>query len=178
MLSFQETPFWSMGLIQLYTWMTWIAHSMTGDLSSSGSFDPSCIVFDSSYVSDTWDWFGSILFVMDQELWYDPTLGIAISESFFSIEWPLCRDILFSVDDGFLSHVHSSGDIRCPFSHWSMRHDWRISSCVLYTEVYPFSVDDGFRYGCSLEVFRFISHWNTRYDWVMITTQNMLFCSL
>ena len=36
MLSFQETPLWSMGLIQLYTWMTWIVHSMRGDLSSSG----------------------------------------------------------------------------------------------------------------------------------------------
>ena len=36
-------PFWSMGLIQLYTWMIWIAHSMTGDLSSSGSSDLSHI---------------------------------------------------------------------------------------------------------------------------------------
>ncbi|RVW75527.1 hypothetical protein CK203_051944 [Vitis vinifera] len=53
-------------------------------------------------------------------------------------------------DDGFLSHVHSSEDIRCPFSHWSMRHDWRISSGVLYTGAYPFSVDDGFRYGTFL----------------------------
>ncbi|KAL6325799.1 hypothetical protein AAG906_026628 [Vitis piasezkii] len=70
-------------------------------------------------------------------------------------------------DDGFLSHVHSSEDIRCPFSHWSMRHDWRISSGVLYTGAYPFSVEDGFRYGCSLEVFRFISHWSTGYDWVI-----------
>ena len=58
--------------------------------------------------------------------------GIAISESFF------CRGILFSVDDGFLSHVHSSGDIRCPFSHWSMRHYRRSSSGVLYTGAYPF----------------------------------------
>ena len=33
------------------------------------------IVFDSSYVGDTWDWFESILIVIDQELWYDPTLG-------------------------------------------------------------------------------------------------------
>ena len=72
-----------MGLIQLYTWMTWIAHSMTGDLGSSGSVDSSCIVFDSSYVSDPWDWFGSILFVMDQELWYDPTLGHSHLREFF-----------------------------------------------------------------------------------------------
>ena len=33
------------------------------------------IVFDNSYVGDAWDWFESILIVMDQELWYDPTLG-------------------------------------------------------------------------------------------------------
>ena len=42
--------------------------------------------------------------------------GIAISESFI-IGWPLCRGILFLVDDGFLSHDHSLEDIRCPFSH-------------------------------------------------------------
>ena len=94
-----------MGLFQLCTWMTWIAHSMTGDLGSSGSFDSSCIVFHSSYVSDTWDWFERILIVMDQELWYDPTLGHNHLREFFSIGWPLCRGILFSVDDGFLSHV-------------------------------------------------------------------------
>ena len=63
------------------------------------------IVFDSSYVSDTWDWFESILIVMDQELWYDLTLGHSHLREFFSIGWPLCRGILFSVDDGFLSHV-------------------------------------------------------------------------
>ena len=48
---------------------------MAGDLGSSGSFDSSRIVFDSSYVSDTWDWFESILIVMDLELWYDPYTG-------------------------------------------------------------------------------------------------------
>ena len=45
-----------------------------GDLSSFGSSDLSHIVFDSSYVSHTWDGFESILIVIDQELWYDPTL--------------------------------------------------------------------------------------------------------
>ena len=71
--------------------------------------------------------------------------GIAILESFFFfIGWPLCRGILFLVDAGFLSHVHSLEDIKCPFSHWSMRHDQYISSGVLYTGAYPFSVDDGF----------------------------------
>ena len=158
MLSFRETPLWSMGLFQLYTWMTWIAHSMTGDLGSSGSFDSSCIVFDSSYVSDTWDWFESVLIVMDQELWYDPTLGHNHLREFFSIGWPLCWGILFSVDDGFLSHVHSSEDIRCPFSHWSMRHDWRVSSGVFYTGAYPFRSMMVFRHSCSLEAIRFISH--------------------
>ena len=33
------------------------------------------IVFDSSYVGDTWDWFESILIVLDQGLWYDPYTG-------------------------------------------------------------------------------------------------------
>ena len=125
------------------------------------------IVFDSSYVSDTWDWFGSILFVMDQELWYDPTMGHNHLREFFSIGWPLCWGILFSVDDGFLSHVHSSEDIRCPFSHWSMRHDWRVSSGVFYTGAYPFRSMMVFRHSCSLEAIRFISHWSTRYDWVI-----------
>ena len=46
---------------------------MTSDLSSFGSSDLSHIVFDSSYVSDTWDGFESILIVIDQELWYGPT---------------------------------------------------------------------------------------------------------
>ena len=59
------------------------------------------------------------------------------------LRWPLCQGILLLDDDGFLSHSHSSEQIRCPFSHWSMRHDWYISSGVLYTEAY-FSVDDGF----------------------------------
>ena len=63
--------------------------------------------------------------------------GISISDSFI-IRLPLCRGILFSVDDEFLSHVPSLEDIICPFSHWSMRHDWRVSSGVLYTGAYPF----------------------------------------
>ena len=135
------------------------------------------IVFDSSYVSDTWDWFGSILFVMDQELWYDPTLGHSHLREFFSIGWPLCRGIFFSVDDGFLSHDHSSGDIRCPFSHWSMRHDRRSSSGVLYTGAYPFWSMMVFRHRCSLEATRFISHWSTRYD-RMISLVWLQECSL
>ena len=42
-----------------------------------------------------------------------------------------------------LSHGYPSEEIRRPFSHWSMRHDWHISSSVLYTRAY-FSADDGF----------------------------------
>ena len=45
-----------MGLIQLYTWMIWIAHSMTGDLSSFGSSDLShirCHIGASSLLSFT-----------------------------------------------------------------------------------------------------------------------------
>ena len=50
--------------------------------------------------------------------------------------WPLCRGILFLVDCGFLSHGHSSEEIRCHFSHWSMRHDWYISFGVPYIGAY------------------------------------------
>ena len=125
------------------------------------------IVFDSSYVSDTWDWFGSIFFVMDQELWYDPTLGHSHLREFYYWMTIMSKHTLLSRWRIFSSHVHSSEGIRCHFSHWSMRYDWRISSGVLYTGAYPFSVDDGFRYDCSLEVFRFISHWSTRYDLVI-----------
>ena len=43
MLSFRETPLWSMDPIQLYAWMTWIAYSMTDALSSSSFSDLSHI---------------------------------------------------------------------------------------------------------------------------------------
>ena len=33
------------------------------------------IVFDDTHVGNTWGWWESILIVMDQELWHDPTLG-------------------------------------------------------------------------------------------------------
>ena len=85
-----------MGLIQLYTWMIWIAHSMTGDLSSSGSSDLSHIVFDSSYVSDTWDGFESILIVIDQELWYGPTLGHSHLREFYYQMTIMSRHTLLS----------------------------------------------------------------------------------
>ena len=126
------------------------------------------IVFDSSYVSDTWDWFESVLIVMDQELWYDPTLGHNHLREFFSIGWPLCRGILFSVDDGFLSHVHSSEDIRCPFFHigaWDMIGAFHL--VYLTQEHTPFRLMMVFRHSCSFETIRFISHWSTRYDWVI-----------
>ena len=117
-----------MGLIQLYTWVTWIAHSMTGDLSSFGSFDPSCIVLDSSYVSGTWDWFESILIVMDRELWYVLTLGHSHLIDFYYRMTIMSRHTLLSRWRIFEP---------CSFSHWSMRHDWYISSGLLYTGAYP-----------------------------------------
>ena len=103
---------------------------------------------------------------MDQESWYDPILGHNHLREFFFIgyaailldtshwgtpflvgvwffRWPLCWGILLLVDDGFLSHVHHSKEIRHHFSHWSMRHDWYISSGVLYIRAY-FLIDDGF----------------------------------
>ena len=125
------------------------------------------IMFDSSYVSDTWDWFESTLIVTDRELWYDLTLGHShLRESFSG--WPLCRGILFSVDDGFLSHVRSSKDIRCLFS--TLEHETWLAHFIWSTlhRGIPFSVDDGFfRHSCPLEAIRFISHWSMRYDWVI-----------
>ena len=87
------------------------------------------IVFDNSYVSNTWDWFGSILFVMDQELWYDPTLGHSHLREFYYRMTIMPRHTLLSRWRIFEP---------CLFSHWSMRHDWHISSRVLYTGAYPF----------------------------------------
>ena len=97
------------------------------------------IVFDSSYVSNTWDWFKSILIVMDYELWYGLTLGHSHLREFFS-GWPLCRGILFSVDDGFLSHVHSSEDIRCLF--FTLEHETWLAHfiwCTLHRGIPPFN---------------------------------------
>ena len=64
------------------------------------------IVFDSSYVGDTYDWFENILIVMDQELWYDPTLGHNhLKEFFFSDIHQFClihhRDTPFLVEGWF-----------------------------------------------------------------------------
>ena len=87
------------------------------------------IVFDNSYVDDAWDWFESILIVMDQELWYDPTLGHSHLKELLSgmqsfclihcikahsfldwgliLRWPLHKGMPLSVDDGFLRHSRS-----------------------------------------------------------------------
>ena len=122
--------------------------------------------FDNSHVGDTWNWLESILIMIGQELWYYPIPGHSHLREFFFIEYaailfytshwgtpflvkvwifrrPLCQGILLSVDDGFLSHGHPSEEIRRHFSHWSMRHDWYISSGVFCIGAY-FSVDDGF----------------------------------
>ena len=127
------------------------------------------VVFDSSYVSDTRDWFGSILFVMDQELWYDLTLGHSHLREFCYWMTLMSRHTLLS-RWRILSHVHSLEDIRCLFSHWSMRHDWRISSGVLYTGAYPFRSMMVLRHNCSLEMIGFISHWSTGHDWLISLT--------
>ena len=161
MLSFREAPLWSMGLIQLYTWVTWIAHSMTGDLSSFGSFDPSCIVLDSSYVSGTWDWFESILIVMDRELWYDLTLGHSHLREFYYRMTIMSRHTLLNRWRIF-EPCPFLGGYQMSFFHigaWDMIGAFHL---VYFTRAYPFRSMMVFRYGCSLEVFRFISHWSTR----------------
>ena len=84
--------------------------------------------------------------------------GIAILESFI-IGWPLCRGILFSVDDGFLSHVLFH------IGAWDMIGAFHL---VYFTQGHtPFGRWWFFRYSCSSEVFRFISHWSTGYDWLI-----------
>ena len=125
------------------------------------------IVFDSSYVSDTWDWFESILIVMDQELWYDPTLGHSHLREFYYRMTIMPRHTLLSRWQIFEPCPFPGGYQMSFSSHWSMRHDWRVSSDVLYTGAYPFRSMMVFRHSCSLEAIRFISHWSARYDWVI-----------
>ena len=156
-----------MGLIQLYTWMTWIAHSMTGDLSSSGSFDPSCIVFDSSYVSRTWDWFESILIVMDRELWYDLTLGHSHLREFFYRMTIMSRHTLLSRWRIFEPCSFLRG---YQMSFFTLEHETWLTHFIWSTlhRGIPLSVDDGFLWhSCSSEAIRFISHWSMGYDWVL-----------
>lgn len=125
------------------------------------------IVFDSSYVSDTWDWFESVLIVMDQELWYDPTLGHSHLREFFYRMTIMSRHTLLNRWRIFEP---------CPFlrgyqmSFFTLEHETWLAHfiwCTLHRGI-PLSVDDGFfRYSCFLEAIRFISHWSTRYDWVI-----------
>ena len=85
--------------------------------------------------------------------------GIAISESFI-IGWPLCRDILFSVNDGFLSHV-----LFFHIGAWDMIGAFHL---VYFTQGHtPFRSMMVFRHSCSFETIRFISHWSTGYDWLI-----------
>ena len=101
------------------------------------------IVFDSSYVSDTWDWFGSILFVMDQELWYGPTLGHSHLREFYYRMTIMSRHTLLSRWRIFEP---------CPFlegyqmSFFTLEHEiWLVHFiwCTLHRGI-PLSVDDGF----------------------------------
>ena len=101
------------------------------------------IMFDSSYVSDTWDWFESILIVMDRELWYDLTLGHSHLREFLS-------------DDHYVEAYSSQSmtDFR------AMSIPWRISDVLFHIRAWdmigafhlvyftqghtPLLVDDGF----------------------------------
>ena len=148
------------------------------------------IVFDSSYVGDTWDWLESILIMVVSELWYDPTLWhshlrelfywvcshstwyIALGSTPFLLKgcffrWPLCRGILLSIDDGFFSHGYHLEEIIHFF--FTLEHEtWLVYfSGVPYTGAYPSQHWWFFRHSCSLEVIEFLSHWSTRYNWVI-----------
>ena len=88
-------------------------------------------------IFEIWDLKESILIVMDQELWYDPTLWHSHLREFLSYiqpfclihriraylswlgswfsRWPLDRGISLLVDDGFLDYSHSSEMIKFSF---------------------------------------------------------------
>ena len=150
------------------------------------------IVFDSSYVSDTWDWFESILIDWTRCYGMIPTLGHSHLRDCFFIEYvvflldtshwgtpSLVRGWFLDdqytrayssqsmMDFFFLSRGYPSEEIKRHFSHWSMRHDWHISFGVLYSGASLSQSMMVLRHSCSLEVIRFLSHWSTRYDWVI-----------
>ena len=87
------------------------------------------LCFDGSHVGDTWDRLVSILIMMVQELWYDPTLGHSHLREFVGYATTLF-DVLhwgipFLASYGFLRrqfisrHAHSLEEIRHPL-HISM----------------------------------------------------------
>ena len=116
------------------------------------------IVFDSSHVSDNWDWLESILIMIDQEMWYDPTLGHSHLREFFMgyaailldtshqgtyflvgdwfFRWPLCQGILLSTDDGFESWPSLKEDY---MSFFTLEHEaWLayFSWCTLRRDIF------------------------------------------
>ena len=124
------------------------------------------IVFDSSYVGDTWDWFKSILIVIDQELWYDPTLGHSHLKEFFyrvcnHFAWYIVlghtflgRGLIFLNDHyvgvyfyqsmmDFESWSSLGGD---QMSFFTLEHETWLVYFIWYTLLrgIPLSVDDGF----------------------------------
>ena len=93
--------------------------------------------------------------------------GITISESSFLLDdhYVEAYSSQLMMDFWATSIPRKISDVLFP--HWSMRHDWRISSGVLYTGAYPFRSMMVLRHSCSLETIRFISHWSMGYDWVI-----------
>ena len=124
-------------------------------------------VLDSSYVSDTWDWFRSILFVMDQELWYDPTLGHSHLREFYYRMTIMSRHTLLSRWRIF-EPCPFLGGYQMSFFHigaWDMIGAFHM---VYFAQGHtPFDWWWFLRHTYSLEVIRFILHWSTRYDWVI-----------
>ena len=125
------------------------------------------IMFDSSYVSDTWDWFESILIVMDRELWYDLTLGHSHLREFYYRMTIMSRHTLLSRWRTF-EPCPFLGGYQMSFFHigaWDMISTFHL---VYFTQGHtPFRSMMVFRHSCSLEAIRFISHWSMGYDWVI-----------
>ena len=161
----------SLGLLSLVSFHSWLYYPILRYiLGLKTTLRPwyHTLSFDGSHMGDSWDRLVSILIMMVQELWYDPTLGHSPLRKFVGYATTLF-DVLhwgipFSASYRFLRwqftprHAHSLKEIRHPL-HISVWDDWVISfdmtmsghtpslmlidSWWLYRSI-PLLVDDGF----------------------------------
>ena len=144
------------------------------------------LCFDSSHVGDTWDWLESILIMIGQELWYDPTLGHShLREFFLSGMQPFCliRRIRAHLSwsrvdflDGHYARAFLSQwwifESWPPFegdqmTFFTLEHEtWLVYFiwCTLHRGIF-LSRWWFLRHSCSLEVIGFLLHWSIRHEW-------------
>ena len=102
------------------------------------------IMFDSSYVSDTWDWFESILIVIDRELWYDLTLGHSHLREFFFYWMTIMSRHTFLSRWRIFEPCPFLGGYQMSFS--TLEHETWLTHfmwCTLHRGI-PLSIDDSF----------------------------------